>query len=83
MKFTLPIKQFDTLQSLNGISGFLSRIQRETSIVNFDVSDVSGFQDEIFFNIVEDGMDREGAVNAQGKEWYHVYDELLAQIHHP
>lgn len=80
MKFTLPIKQFDTLQSLNGISSFLSRIQRETSSVNFEVSNVSEFQDEIFFNIVEDGMDREGEVNAQGKEWYLIYDELLAQI---
>ena len=80
MKFTLPVRQFDTLNSLNGVNDFISQIQYGTGSVEFEVSDVSGFEDEINFNIVEDGMDREGLVNSKGREWYIIYDTLLAQI---
>lgn len=80
MKFSLPTKQFNTLKSLNGVSNFISTIQYGTASVDFEVSDISGFQDEIYFNIVEDGMNKEGLVNAKGKEWYQIYDTILAQI---
>ena len=46
----------------------------------FFVDDISSFLDIIYFNVVEYGMDKEGAINSKGKQIYTVYDELLSQI---
>lgn len=80
MKFKLTKKQFNFLNALNGVSNFILNKTVDDNSISFEVSDVSGFQDEIYFNVVENGMNSEGDVNKFGKEVYLIYDTLLAQI---
>lgn len=80
MKFILTKKQFEFLLTLENVTSFISNQVTEKSNVIFIVNDVSSFQDIIYFNVVEDGMDKEGAVNSKGRKIYEIYDILLAQI---
>lgn len=80
MKFRLTKEQYDLLISLNEVSKFIYNATFENKNMYFYVYDISRFQDQIYFNIVEIGMDSEGAVNQQGRELYAIYDTLLAQI---
>lgn len=81
MKFKLSKKQYQFLLSLNDIDKFIAKsVSTNDDNVLFEVDDVSKFQDEIYFNVVDDGMDREGKVNDLGEKIYNIYDELLYQI---
>ena len=75
MKFILTKKQFDFLITLD-----ILKHSFENNNAIFFVDDISSFQDIIYFNVVEYGMDKEGAINSKGKQIYAVYDELLSQI---
>lgn len=79
MKFKLTTNEFKFLISLNGINEFIVHQKTDDNITCFEVSDISGFQDEIYFNIVENGMDRDGDVNSTGNQIYYIYDKLLFQ----
>lgn len=80
MKFILTKKQFDFLITLDNVNNFILKHSFENNNVIFFVDDISSFQDIIYFNVVEYGMDKEGAINSKGKQIYTVYDELLSQI---
>lgn len=80
MKFKLSKNQYQFLIALSGVSGFIVESEVEDDTVIFEVSNTSDFQDEIYFNVVEDGMDKEGKVNSLGKQIYNIYDILLSQI---
>jgi hypothetical protein len=80
MKFTLTKKQFDFLITLDNVNDFILKKSFENNNVIFIVDDISRFQDVIYFNVVEYGMDKEGAINSKGKQIYDIYDEILSQI---
>ena len=80
MNFKLTKKQFNFLKTLNGVSKFIFNETFKEESAFFDVTDLSAFQDEIYFNVVEDGMDSEGDINKKGNDIYLIYDTLLAQI---
>lgn len=80
MKFTLTKKQFDFLITLDNVNDFILKKSFENDNVIFIVDDISRFQDVIYFNVVEYGMDKEGAINSKGKQIYDIYDEILSQI---
>ena len=62
------------------LRNFILKHSFENNNAIFFVDDISSFQDIIYFNVVEYGMDKEGAINSKGKQIYAVYDELLSQI---
>ena len=80
MKFTLTKKQFDFLITLDNVNDFILKKSFENNNVIFIVDDISRFQDVIYFNVVEFGMDKDGAINSKGKQIYDKYDEILSQI---
>lgn len=80
MNFILTKNQYEVLSSLKSVKAFLSNSVSDEKNVSFVVEDISKFQDEIYFNIVEVGMNEEGAVNDRGKELFLIYDLLLNQI---
>ena len=89
----LTKSEFNILLSLKGIKKYLSDIAvfddgEEISgviitegEVQFAVEDddLSRFKNEFYYNIVDDGMDREGQVNEYGKQLYEIYDKILFQ----
>ena len=94
MVVTLTKSEFNILKSLNGIMKYLSDIALlgngvedksgvilNESDVRFTIcnDDLSKFKDDFYFNIVEEGMDREGKVNEYGKQLYAIYDKILFQ----
>ena len=61
MKFILTKKQFDFLITLDNVNNFILKHSFENNNAIFFVDDISSFQDIIYFNVVEYGMDKEGA----------------------
>ena len=72
MKFILTKKQFDFLITLDNVNNFILKHSFENNNAIFFVDDISSFQDIIYFNVVEYGMDKEGAINSKGKQIYAV-----------
>lgn len=89
-KLELTQEQFEILLKLNNVKNFISNFSKKTEYKNnsvsyseyyiIEVKDISGFQDEIYFNIVENGMDKNGKVNEYGKKVYDLYDAILTQL---
>ena len=89
-KLELTQEQFEILLRLNNVKNFISNFSKKTEYKNnsvayseyyiIEVKDISGFQDEIYFNIVENGMDKNGKVNEYGKKVYDLYDAILTQL---
>lgn len=80
MIFKLLKDQYNILSSLEGMNDFISSPYEDNEYILFTVDSISDFQDQFFFNIVENGMDREGNVNDYGKQLYDIYDNILEQI---
>ena len=94
MVIEITISEFNVLKTLNGVMEYLSDIAMldngvkdksgvilNEGEVHFTISedDLSKFKDDFYFNIVEEGMDREGKVNEYGKQLYKIYDKILSQ----
>lgn len=93
MIIRLTKTEFNTLKSLKGIMKYLSEIavfdngEEISGIIvtegevqfTIEDDDLSRFKDEYYYNIVDEGMDREGQVNEKGKQLYEIYDKILFQ----
>ena len=93
LKGDITKSEFNILSSLKGVMKYLSDIavfdngEEISGIiitegeVQFAVEDddLSRFKNEFYYNIVDDGMDREGQVNEYGKQLYDIYDKILYQ----
>jgi len=79
MVFELKQSDYSFLEKYSSDAVELANIISASSIIRFDVSDVSEFQLRINDSVLEFGMDDEDTVNDIGKRLYNIYDELLYQ----
>ncbi len=79
-KLELTKEQYEILIKLNNIKNFILKYSADSEYCFIEVNNVSAFQDEIYFNIVEEGMDQNGKVNEYGRKVYDLYDAILVQI---
>lgn len=79
MVFELKQSDYSFLEKYSSDAVELTNIISASSIIRFDVSDVSEFQLRINDSVLEFGMDDEDTVNDIGKRLYNIYDELLYQ----
>ena len=74
MKYLSDIAVFDNGEEISGIIITEGEVQFAV-----EDDDLSRFKNEFYYNIVDDGMDREGQVNEYGKQLYDIYDKILYQ----
>ena len=79
MTFQLNPSDFSFLKKYSPESIQLTSIISSSTIIRFDVTDISEFQLRINDSVLEFGLDDEDTVNDIGKRLYNICDELLYQ----